>query len=624
MPASLPKASHLGSKRHARDLPAPQMGSFEQLSPAHQAFEVSRARAVLEAAEVADIKLSAVAVAQLLGYEPASQFRATVEKIKAALPGIRSDRQKFGKVIDTLHQTASWEDQERNVQAELHAWFSGLSEEQRESVVLSPQSAGDPILSSWNLEVTDGSDESFPVGHMVEVPGMVLAHLSPGQRADLEQRRKFWNRVGLQQGPAIEAFIPDHFQQEELVPDSPVPKEVEWLVAQDPAIGTFIDELLAQGAAVSLLRCSQTPDSVLDSIRHIAVKSQHKYVTTWLPYLLQSDVQPKVLDRDLAAIAQAYDTLNQATDRMTSEGGFRRKLLTEMFERRMADDLDFAASVDLIQAFKDKVVGLQVRGPVTPDQARQLSGVNQVLAQGLGVEYARRRLVQDDANRTSEKAQAIIKVLAVIGPLSVVVQDVAHLGGVAKFLAASGDDVAGGAAEMSALKGAGVSSDEILKRVGVLAPVAVAAFFIAGAVDKVQKTVNPRLAGAMFSSAAVLLSAATGLISIKYFADSYLRLAAEGKLPGEIPADPKFLEQLKESCAIPASPKMKSSPPSIRRLMQPDFTAWNTSTSWPKSAIRHRHQNFTSCWPPAIHRVHASAMSRDCGKPAASIRRDWA
>jgi hypothetical protein len=64
----------------------------------------------------------------------------------------------------------------------------------------------------------------------------------------------------------------------------------------------------------------------------------------------------------------------------------------------------------------------------------------------------------------------------------------------------------------------------------ILAPAAVVAFISASVIDVVSERLNDRLAGTLFSSTAVLLSAVTGVLSVKYFADQYRELIREGKI----------------------------------------------------------------------------------------------
>ncbi len=517
---------------------------FEGYDPEEQEHEVSRAALLLRAADAADIKLSAIQVARVLGYEETRHLRSFLEKVKEVLPGFSSAKQRFNKAVGELHQQGLWDNTERDSQISLRTWFEGLTEAQRAGLEVQPQGGGPAFMRAMTLATTDGSGAEFDFGHSFELPADVMSRLSSDQQALVTNKRAFWEPVGVHNGAALADFLDDHFEHDAL-DTKKLPKEVGWLVGRDPRAAALIEEFAGSGTPLTLSRCKQTPEAVLDAIRHIAVRSQHKYVTTWLPHLLREESRPKVLERDREAVRRGYEILGHATLKMTEEGSFRRALLTSMFGEKLVEDLDFNASIELIQEFKPMVLSLQTDGAVTPDQQRRLADVNDVLAGSLAPEYARRRLVEDDANRTSEKAQTIIKVLAVVGPASEVLQEVMHLGGLAKFIAASGDDLAGEAAEISALKGAGLTTEELVQRLKVIAPVAVVAFAIASGVDKVQRTVSDRVAGTMFSSAAVLLSGVTGVLSVKYFADNYTKLAAEGKLHDRLPTDPAFLDHMK-------------------------------------------------------------------------------
>jgi hypothetical protein len=523
---------------------------FDSWSPRQHDLEISRASVLIRAAEAADIRLSAIHVARILGHEPTPAWRALLDAVKEHLPLVTSGRERFAKVVDELHGEANWENQERDVQNRLRTWFDGLPAEQRAELRVVAQGGGADELLANALVAGDGA--RFDLGQSFELPADVLASLTDADSARLARKSAFWSGLGVANGAAASAFLDEHFEKETLDGGAD-PKEIAWLTAVEPMTEPLIQELADAGQPLTLWRCSSTPDSVLDSIRQIAVKSQHKYVTTWLPHLLRDDTRPKILQRDREAIRQGYTLLGNATQKLTAEGSFRRELLRKVFDDKLARDLDFDRSVQVIRSFKPKVLTLQASGELDNSAQVRLARLNALLAGELSGEYARRRFVEDDANRTSEKAQTIIKALAVIGPASEVLQEVMHLGGLAKFIAASGDDLAGEAAELSALSGAGVSKQELVKRMRILAPAAVVAFAIASTVDTVEKHVDPHAAGAMFSSAAVLLSAVTGVLSVKYFADNYARLAAEGKLPEGIPVDPAFLARVKELSAAEVS-----------------------------------------------------------------------
>jgi hypothetical protein len=517
---------------------------FDALAPEQQDHEVSRALTLIEAAETSDIKLSAQDIAMILGYEEPSRVRGLMEKVREKTPGLHSRRERFSAAIDDIQEKAQWGNQERDQQAAAGQWFADLSPDQASSIHLHINGAGPEALQSLGLSTGGEPPQTFEVSRMMTLPEDIKQALSPEEQQFLESRQQFWHSLKVETGPAAERFLEDHFERVKIDLNGEVPPEMEWLLSEQGGIKEIIQQLQASGAEVTLLKCRETPDSVLDAIRHVAVKSQHKFVTTWLPQLLGKDAQPKVLESDRESVREGYRRLQTATDKLVPDGSFRHALVTELFSQKETEDLDFDRSIQLIQAFGHNVLALQASGEPTLEQAGQIEEINDVLANGLGREYARRRLTADDAARSSEGARAIIKTLAVLGPTVEVMENYLHIGGIAKMLAASGDDVLSEAAELSALKGAGMNREELMKRVKILAPAAILAMGTASLVDKVGKTVNQRVAGTMFSSAAVMLSAATGVLSVKYFADQYRMVAEEGKLPDRVAIDPAVAERL--------------------------------------------------------------------------------
>jgi len=524
-------------------VPEPQ-GQFESLTAEQQGLEVSRAMALLEAAESAELKLSAVDVTEVLGYEDPGRVSKIWDKAKEHLPGLKSRRERFTKAVDSLHEQANWENEERDQQAAADNWLTELSPDEAAGLHIDLQGSGVNMLQPLRLTTAGETGKDLDLGRMIAIPESVKAQLSDEERAFLETRQDYWKSLKVEHGPGADKFVEEHFEQLSIDLKGDMPPEVEWLLTQHPEAREQIEQMQAAGIQVDLQKAAETPDSVLDAIRHVAVKSQHKFVSTWLPRMLLKDDQPRVLESDRRSITEGYERLQTANQELTTEGGFRRKLVTELFDEHLARDIDFDHSIEMIRTFSHDVLALNAHGDLSQEQRDQIELLNGSLADGLGREYSRRRLISDDAARNSEGAQKIIKSLAVLGPTVEIMQESLHLGGIAKFLAASGDDIASETAELSALKGAGMTREELTSRLKILGPAAVVAMGAASMIDRVEKTVNPRVAGVLFSSSAVLLSAVTGALSIKYFADNYKELAAEGKLEGRFAANPQVLERI--------------------------------------------------------------------------------
>ncbi|CAM2191086.1 conserved protein of unknown function [Paraburkholderia kururiensis] len=540
-------------------LPTPSSPPFDTAAGRE---ELSRAITLLSTANAAEVKLSARDIAYVLGYERAPFFRRSADTVRRVMPRMKRCDERVKDVVSHLHERAVWEHDEWGQRNALSDWVGALTPQQRAGLHVVHEASGGPAWTrAFKIATRDGEHEtSFDAGHMLNVPADVLAALPQQAREALQTRRERWNALGVTSGPEAEEFVEAHFERESFDADSDeMPTEMAALVEMYPEAAQIVERLYAQGATLHLVRCSQTPDAVLDAIRHVATHSQHKFVTTWLPGLVRAGARPKVLESDLERLREeSGKQLGRALEKAGPQArdGFRGAVLAQMSSDALADDEDFDTPINLIRDFSSDVLSVSASGGEHDARTQaDVARLDTLLADTFGREYALRRLSADDANRTSEGARAILTSLAVMAPTVEVVQDALHMGGFAKFLAASADDVMAEGAELSALRGAGMSNDEMRKRIATLAPVAVLALFAANSIDEVSHTVGDHAGGALFSTGAVMLSAATGLMSVKYFADNYRKLEREGKLPERIVLDAATREQLDALAAENPSPE---------------------------------------------------------------------
>lgn len=510
------------------------------------AEDISRALTLIEAANRADVKLSAKDIAYGLGYERAPVMGRRIDAVKHRLPRLKSRCDRLKEVVDHLHQRATWEQQEREDRASLTEWFGSQGPQTRASLDVDFAGAdGALMMQPLTVRVQASEDNAFDAGHMVSWPPEVLAALPSEQREWLDARRDLWNALGVESGPQVPVFIEDHFESVTFRADGDMPREIERLSELSPAAKRTLDKLHRQGATLQFVKCKQTPDGVLEAIRHVATQSQHNFVSNWLPDLVKADIEPTVIQADRDRINENHPKQWAKSLAKVDDASFRGQLLERQSAGELADKLDFTRSTGLIRTFSGSVMRVTASGGDAAS-TRELAALNATLGSTFGREYAHRLLTADDANSTSEGAQAIIKSLAVMAPTVEIVQDALHLGGVAKFIAASGDDVMAEAAELSALRGAGMTPAEMRKRVVFLAPFAAAALAAASSIDEVAHKVGERVGGALFSVGAVLLSAVTGIMSVKYFAGQYRQLEQEGKLPGHLALPPELHGRLDE------------------------------------------------------------------------------
>lgn len=499
--------------------------------------QVKSAARLLDDAEAMEIALKPPAVARHLGLEQASSARRMIETTRSKLPVVKTEAQRIAQLEQFQAQRARDLEQDKDCGARMTSWVAKLSDAERKALYVAPASVGGPQwMQPLTLRVGGRPDLGFAAGHLVNWPADVVTHLPHETRTMLAARQQTLSALNVDSGREVAAFIKEHFDCQTLDPKSAPPHELARLVELQPHLGPALQALRHGGTPLTLVRCKKTPDAVLDAIRHVAQTSQHKFVSTWLPDLVNAGIEPIVIGKDIAKVHTDHDKRKTKALHKFRNDGFRSALVSHQLDDALEQRLDIQGSIDLIKDFSKS--SLYITGASPSVENRSLLGqVNESLRDHFGNEYARRRLTFDDANRTSEGAKAIITSLAVMAPVVEVMQDVMHLGPFAKSLAAAGDDAMSEAAELSALRAAGMTKQEMIRRMGIIGPAAAVALGMAGSIDEVVHEVGDHVGGAMYSSSAVFLSFVTCLLSIQYFAKHYKRLESENKLPPNLVLD---------------------------------------------------------------------------------------
>lgn len=285
---------------------------------------------------------------------------------------------------------------------------------------------------------------------------------------------------------------------EELEWERFLPVELRFLFAHDPSSKEKVRKLLAAGRSIGVRTVEQTPERVLEAVKHVSFYSQHNCILTWLPELLRDKHLPAFTDEDRARARE-----------------------------RGADlDADVRAILDARLTFKKLVLVDGEYAGVGSEEQRLMRELSESLYP-LAVDYIVHRIVIDNANERTEIAQNIIKAMLFIGPITHMLEK--FMPGVGKVFAATTDDLMAEAAEISALRGSGFSWKELRKRFVILVPIFALATYGAFQVEPLLEHGYVLLAGALFGLSAVALSLTTAIQSIGMYLGSVRALKREGK-----------------------------------------------------------------------------------------------
>ena len=285
--------------------------------------------------------------------------------------------------------------------------------------------------------------------------------------------------------------------------ENDIPLELVYIFRHYPEHKERVKQILNEGKAIGVRTLLQTPENILKAIHTISVHSQLNYIITWLPNLLRDKHLPVIDERDRA--------------RALSHG----------------ENIDLAVEVILADRlrFKHLVLIDEENKGIKTEEQHFMNELSEIIYP-LQVDYAIHRVVADNANERTKIAQAIIKMLLIIGPIAHILEK--YAAGIGKIFAASTDDVLGEAAELSALRGSGFSWRELSRRSLVLIPVLGLASYGAYSVEHLLTSGRIVTGGVVFGLSAVALSITTAIQSFFMYYKNIQKLKKENKLRMEI------------------------------------------------------------------------------------------
>ena len=274
--------------------------------------------------------------------------------------------------------------------------------------------------------------------------------------------------------------------QEELDVPYLLPKELRFALLKDPSLKSRISKLIRNGKAIGIRTVEKTPERVLSAINHIAVLTQHRTIITWLPGLLQAQSRPVFLPQD---------------HELAAKNGV---------------DLDEEIAVILSHRldFKKFVIVDEGNLGISETDQTLIRELNRIIS-SIVIRHVNSRMTFDNADTRTATAQAIIKALLLIGPITHVLE--MYTRGFGKLFAASTDDVLAEAAELFALRGSGFTWKQLIARSRILIPVFALATFGAFKVDPLIESGHLSWAGIVFGVSSVALSLATALQSARMY-----------------------------------------------------------------------------------------------------------
>ena len=504
------------------DPAAPFVSSSEQTRGAmHKAYELAQRR---------EIKIRPSDFGIELGETTPRPMTQLANAIKGGLPFTKNRTQRFKELAEAVEEEVARSRTDRGKSQRLSEWFSVLNPDERAQLQVEPAAVGTP---SWMqpLIVRVGNDAAriFNAGYLMDLPSDVLDALPPETRQWLEDRRETWANLGVDNGTQARRFIDEHFTVTPIDIEGTLPPELARLCELEPALRDKLRSLQERGLAMQFVKAEHTPGAVLDAVRNLA-QSQRAFVSHWLRGLIEDGETPKLTAADFEAIAKGHlKSYRKALKRLDGDG-----LEAQLTKARLSDALesrlDFVGSADLIRDFSGSAMSIAlVSGG--PEQRKELAQINCVVHEYFGSEWASRSIGLDDSARVGEGVRETLMTLLWLSPLAEIVQRVAHVDGIAKFMAGSFDNLAAEKGELQTWSAAGVPKEDLLKRAAFLAPVVAVDLDLSMHIDDIARTLGPHIAGGAFSLSAVLLPLFTGLFSMQYFAGQYRKLDREGKLP---------------------------------------------------------------------------------------------
>ena len=290
--------------------------------------------------------------------------------------------------------------------------------------------------------------------------------------------------------------------------------EVRYALKKDPGLRARIAAARADGVEISFRRAERTPAAALEAINRIAVATQENYLLNWLPGLVLHDRTPRLA---VSAVGR---------DRAVAGGLFAEGATDEQIGDQLARD------VRTIRQAARRMMGFVLDGP---GRHAGLDAALEAAVDDLRADHALARMLFDNADERTGKAQEIIKKMMWVGPVAHGIEMLDHTGvGVAKLFAGTADDLMGFYGEREALRESGFTPAEIRKRYGTALAVFAGASYASYRVEHLLRSGHTLEAGALFGVSAVALSLTTALQSMAMYRRGYDALVREGKIDGKV------------------------------------------------------------------------------------------
>ena len=287
--------------------------------------------------------------------------------------------------------------------------------------------------------------------------------------------------------------------EEELEFPKLLPKELRYALEKDSLLRSRITKIFKSGKAIGIRTVEKTPERVLSAISNISVFSQHQTIVTWLPRLLLTQTRPSFLPHDHELAAKHNVDLDEEIAVILSHRlDFKKFILVD------------EGNLGITEA--DKKLVDQLNETISPIIIRHVTS----------------RMTFDNADTRTATAQAIIKALLVIGPITHILEH--YTRGFGKLFAASTDDVLAETAELFALRGSGFTWKQLIVRSRILIPVFALATYGVFQVDTLIDEGHLSWAGIVFGVSSVALSLTTALQSVRMYKRCVDDLVKEGKL----------------------------------------------------------------------------------------------
>ena len=278
-----------------------------------------------------------------------------------------------------------------------------------------------------------------------------------------------------------------------------MPQEILYIFRKHAEYKERIKTILSQGKAIGVRTVTRTPENILKAINSISVYSQHNYIITWLPKLLHEKHRPVFTSTDYLRAKSHGEDLDEAVETILKDRlRFKRLVLID-----------------------EENIG------ILPQEQRLMTELSELIYP-IAVDYSVFRVIADNAQERTKIAQAIIKMLLLIGPAAHALEK--YVSGLGKLFAASADDILGESAELMALRGSGFTWRELAKRGKILIPVFALATWGAFSVEGLIEDGHIIKAGIVFGLSAVALSLTTAIQSIFMYRRNIVQLAKEEKI----------------------------------------------------------------------------------------------